>query len=227
MHQRSGKAMASASFSEFTIYTRSERLADGVVHIVGVIASLVAISVLIVLSAQWRDPATITSVSVYGAGTLAVFCISAAYHLTPPTRAKAILRRFDHAAIFLKIAGTFTPFAVISIGGGVGSSLLAVVWSIAIIGIALKLAGWRGGEKLSVALYLAQGWLIVLAIGPMRAALETSELVLCMLGGGLYTLGCTFYLAKRMPFSNAIWHVFVLTASACFYAAILKAVVLR
>lgn len=219
--------MTRASTYEFATYSKGERLADGAVHIIGVAASLIAISVLIALSAAWHDPATITSVSIYGAGTLAVFCISAAYHLAPPTRVKAILRRFDHAAIFLKIAGTYTPFALVSIGGGLGWALLAVVWGIAVFGIALKLGGWRGGEKVSVALYLAQGWLIVLAIGPMREALEASELILCMIGGGLYTFGCAFYLAKQMPFSNAIWHVFVLSASACFYVAILKAVVLR
>lgn len=219
--------MNTVSPSDFTMYSKGERLADGAVHILGVALSLIAISVLVALSAVWRDAATITSISIYGFGTLAVFAISAAYHLTPPTRAKAILRRFDHAAIFLKIAGTYTPFALVSIGGSLGWTLLAVVWGIAVFGMALKLGGWRGGEKISVALYLAQGWLIVLAIGPMREALETSELILCMVGGGLYTLGCGFYLAKRMPFNNAIWHVFVLSASACFYVAILKAVVLR
>ncbi len=219
--------MSAATMTEFTTYTKDERIADGVVHVLGVVASLVAVSVLVVLAAVWRDPTTITSVSIYGAGTIAVFSISAAYHLTPPSQLKAFLRRCDHAAIFVKIAGTYTPLALISIGGSLGVSLLAVVWAIAVIGVTMKLGGWRGGEKLSVALYLAQGWLIVLVIGPLREALETSELILCMIGGGLYTVGCIFYLAKNMPFNNVIWHGFVLLASACFYVAILKAVVLR
>ena len=211
----------------FKAYTREERVADGVIHFVGVAASLIAITVIIVLAAVWQDARTIASVSIYGAGTVAVFLISAAYHLTPPSTTKAILRRFDHAAIFVKIAGTYTPLALVSIGGGWGQTLLWAVWSIAAVGVALKLSGWRGREGVSVALYLGQAWLIVLAIGPVREALETSELILCVVGGGLYTAGCAFYLASNMRFSNAIWHLFVLIASACFYVAILKAVVLR
>jgi len=212
---------------KFKEYTREERIADGAVHFAGVAASLIGVTALIVLAAVWQESRTIASVSIYGAGTVAVFFISAVYHLTPPSTTKAILRRIDHAAIFIKIAGTYTPFALVSIGGGLGQLLLWGVWSIAAAGVGLKLGGWRGGEKVSVALYLAQGWLIVLAIGPMRDALEVSELTLCLLGGGLYTVGCAFYLAPNMKFNNAIWHVFVLVASACFYVAILKAVVLR
>ena len=210
----------------FKAYTRGEQIADGAVHVLGVVASMIAVTALIVLAAVWQDALTVMSVVIYGAGTLAVFCISAAYHLTPVSPAKVILRRFDHAAIFVKIAGTYTPFALVAIGGGWGLMVLALVWGVAVVGVSLKLGGWRGGEKISVALYLAQGWLIVLAIGPMREALDGTELVLCMIGGGLYTVGCAFYLAPKMPFNNAVWHLFVLVASACFYAAILKAVVL-
>lgn len=217
--------IASAISVTFKSYSRSERIADGIVHVVGVLASLVAVTVMIVLAAVWQDAATVASVAIYGAGTFAVFAISAAYHLTPVSPAKAILRRCDHAAIFVKIAGTYTPFAVVSIGGSSGMTLLAVVWGIAVIGVALKLGGWRGGEKISVALYLVQGWLIVLAIGPLSEALGTAELVLCMVGGGLYTAGTLFYLASRIPFNNAIWHLFVFAASTCFYIAIFRAVV--
>lgn len=216
----------------FKAYTPAERFADGAVHILGVIASVIAVTVLIVLAAVWQDAATIASVSIYGAGTVAVFAISAAYHLTPPSPAKAVLRRFDHAAIFVKIAGTYTPLALIVISGTLGETLLWMVWAIAAVGVAMKLWGWqiwdkRSGEIISVLLYLAQGWLVVWAIGPLTEALTGAELILCMLGGGLYTVGCAFYLASRMPFNNAVWHLFVLVASSCFYVAILKAVVLR
>lgn len=158
--------------------------------------------------------------------TVAVFVISSVYNSTPASEKKAFLPRCDHAAIFVKIAGTYTPLAY-SIGGALGRSIPTAVWSIAVVGVALKLGGWRGGEKISVALYLVQGWLVLLAIRPLHDALEPSEATLCVFGGVLYTVGCPFYLAKRLSFNNAIWHSFVLASSACFYAAILKAVVLR
>lgn len=211
----------------FQLDSRGERFADGAVHIIGVLVSLIAVTAMIVLAAVWQDGATIAAVIAYGLGTCAVFGLSAAYHLTPPSDAKAILRRFDHAAIFVKIAGTYTPFAALAIGGLTGHALLIGVWAIAVIGVSLKLAGWRGGAKISVALYLIQGWLLVFAIGPLNAALTDAELILCLLGGGIYTAGCTFYLMPRMAYNTAVWHLFVLVASACFYAAILMAVVLR
>lgn len=210
----------------FTEYTQSEQLADKAVHAIAIAGSGVATLVLICLSLSRQDFATTLTVIIYGLATVAVFVISAAYHSTPASQTKAILRRCDHAAIFVKIAGTYTPLAF-SIGGDLGWKLLLAVWSIAAVGVALKLGGWRGGEKISVALYLVQGWLVLFAVPPLRAALEPSELMLCLFGGGLYTAGSGFYLSKRLPFNNAIWHAFVLSASMCFYAAILKAVVLR
>ncbi len=207
--------------------SRGERLADGAVHIIGVLASVIGVTAMIVLASVWQDGATVAAVVAYGLGTCAVFGLSAAYHLTPPSRAKAILRRFDHAAIFVKIAGTYTPLAALAIGGSTGYALLIGVWAIAVIGVSLKLAGWRGGSKISVALYLIQGWLLVFAVGPLNAALTDAELILCLVGGGIYTAGCTFYLMPRMAYNTAVWHLFVLVASACFYAAILMAVVLR
>lgn len=208
-------------------YTDRERFFDGAVHILGVVSSIIAVVVLIALSTIWQDAWTTISVAIYGVSAATVFAISAAYHTVRAPALKAILRRFDHAAIFVKIAGTYTPFAMISIGGSFGLKLLLAVWGIAVVGVTLKLAGWKAGKGLSASLYLAQGWLIVLAIGPFREALEPSELILCILGGLIYTAGVGFFLATRLPHHNAIWHAFVLTASACFYVAILKAVVLR
>lgn len=206
--------------------TPNEKIADLVIHVLGVSASLVAVTVMLVLAVQWHDGWTILNLSIYGAGAIAVFAISAAYHLTPVSKAKRILRRLDHAAIFVKIAGTYTPFAALSLGGGWGAALLGSVWGIAAVGVPMKLSGWRRAERISVALYLVQGWLILLAIGPLSQAMSTVALVLCLVGGVLYTVGVAFYLAVRLPFNNAIWHGFVLAASACMYASILNAVVL-
>ena len=209
------------------VYTDRERRFDGAVHILGVVSSLVAVLILIALSMMWQDARTTISVAIYGVSSATVFAISAAYHMVVDAARKAILRRLDHAAIFVKIAGTYTPFAMVSIGGSFGFKLLLAVWGIAVVGVALKLTGWRFGDKLSAGLYLAQGWLVLLALDPFREALEPVEMILCLLGGGLYTFGVAFFLATRLPHHNAIWHLFVLVASACFYAAILKAVVLR
>ena len=219
--------MTSDQQARTTEYTDRERFVDGIVHILGVVSSLVAVAVLIFLSAMWRDTTTTTSAAIYGVSAAAVFVFSAAYHRAREPALKAILRRFDHAAIFIKIAGTYTPFAMVSIGGAYGFKLLLAVWGIAVVGVTLKLAGWQVSKKISAALYLAQGWLIMFAIDPFREALEPIEMILCMLGGALYTSGVGFFLASRLLHHNAIWHAFVLAASACFYVAILKAVVLR
>ena len=208
------------------VLSRAELIADGVVHGLGVVASVVAVTVMIVLASVWQDGWTVLNIAIYGAGVVLVFAVSAIYNLWPPTPAKGVLRRFDHAFIFVKIAGTYTPFAALAIGGATGAALLAAVWGIAAVGVPLKLSGWRRFERISVALYLVQGWLIVIAIGPLRESLDTAPLVLCVSGGVLYTVGVAFYLAERLPFHNAIWHGFVLAASACMYAAVLDAVIL-
>jgi len=223
--------MTSHSQISFPNYSARERFTDGAVHVLGVVSSIVAVVVIVTLSSLWQDAKTTLSVAIYGVSAATVFVTSAAYHSVQAPALKAILRRFDHAAIFVKIAGTYTgtytPFALISIGGSYGIKLLLIVWSIAIVGLVLKLAGWQVSKMVSAALYLAQGWLMVFAIGPFREALEPSELILCLIGGFLYTIGVGFFLASRLPHHNAIWHAFVLAASSCFYAAILKAVVLR
>jgi len=210
--------MAPKTQISFAEYTDRERRVDDAVHALGVVTSVIAVAVLLFLAAIWQDVRATTSVAIYGISVVAVFATSAAYHTVQNPARKALLRRLDHAAIFLKIAGTYTPFALVNIGGSRG---------IAAVGVFLKLGGWRGGVKTSAALYLAQGWLILLALDAFRESLQPAELLLCLIGGGLYTVGVGFLLASRLPYHNAIWHMFVLSASACFYVAILKAVVLR
>jgi len=219
--------MAPKTQISFAEYTDRERRVDDAVHALGVVTSVIAVAVLLILAAMWQDVRATASVAIYGISVVAVFATSAAYHTVQNPARKALLRRLDHAAIFLKIAGTYTPFALVNIGGSRGGWLLAAVWGIAAVGVFLKLGGWRAGVKTSAALYLAQGWLILLAFDAFRESLQPAELLLCLIGGGLYTVGVGFLLASRLPYHNAIWHMFVLSASACFYVAILKAVVLR
>ena len=208
----------------FPQYTLGERVADGCIHIVGVVASLVAFSVLLVVGVQSEVLLWGASLAIYGLAMVAMFSFSAGYHLVARPRVKEILRRFDHAAIFVMIAGTYTPFILIQMNNAWGHWLLATVWLIAAIGVALKLFAPRYLEGLSTPLYLVQGWAVVAAWEPLTAAVSGQVLSLLVAGGVLYSVGVVFHLWSRLPYQNAIWHGFVLTAASCHYAAVLAAV---
>lgn len=202
-------------------YTLGERIADGTIHVLGVAASIIALPALIIIGFQTHTAAMVAGLTVYGLALVATFVCSAGYHLTARPRLKEIMRRLDHAAIFLMIAGTYTPFVLIKMNDAWGYGLLAVVWTMAAIGIVLKLFFPRFLEGLSTALYLVQGWAVVVAWEPLQAALPAGALTLLMLGGVLYTVGVVFHLWNRLPYQNAIWHGFVLSAAACHFAAVI------
>ncbi|MGD9828418.1 MAG: hemolysin III family protein, partial [Hyphomicrobiaceae bacterium] len=168
-------------------------------------------------------PHALVSLSVYCTGLVAVFAISAAYHLVSDPRYKAPLRRLDHAAIFVKIAATYTPFAVVRMTGWEGTALLALVWSVAAFGLVLKLFFPTRLVATSYVLYLAQGWAVLLAINPLLAAVSTWTLALLGIGGMFYTVGVIFHLWRRLRYHNAIWHGFVVCGSSCHYVAVLQA----
>jgi hemolysin III len=206
----------------FPQYSLGERVADGCLHAVGVTASLVALTVLLVIGIKSDAALWVVSLTVYGLALVATFSFSAGYNLVArPPRLKEWLRRFDHAAIFLMIAGTYTPFVLIQMNTPFGLSLLAVVWTIAAIGIVLQLFAPRYLRGLSVALYLVQGWAVLAAIEPLISAMPVRALTLLMAGGVLYTVGVVFHLWERLPYSNAIWHGFVLAAASCHFAAVI------
>jgi hemolysin III len=165
------------------------------------------------------------TVVVYGAGLLAMLGCSALSNTTAPGPFKALWRRLDHAAIFVMIAGTYTPFAAVAIGGSWGTGLLVFVWSVAVAGVALKLFHPERIEALSTAAYLLLGWTILVAIDRLIAAVSLPALVLLASGGILYSVGVLFYRWRRLPYRRAIWHSFVLTGAACHYFAILDVVV--
>lgn len=210
----------------FPEYTVRERVADGCVHAVGVTASLAATGTLLVAGAQMLPAASVASLAVYGIGLVAMFSFSAAYNLVSRPGPKALLRRLDHAAIFVMIAGTYTPLALIALGGAWGLGLLAAVWSVALLGLALNLFAPRLFRRVSIGLYLAQGWVALAALDPLVAQVSPQVLALIGIGGGLYTVGVIFHVWERLPYNNAIWHVFVLIAAAVHYAAILEATAL-
>lgn len=209
------------NIAAFPSYTLRERIADGCVHIAGVTASLMALGALLVIGVQSKTMLWGVSLTIYGLAMVATFSFSAGYNLVVRPGVKEILRRFDHAAIFLMIAGTYTPFILIKMNTPWGLGLLAVVWTMAAIGIVLKLFFARFLEGLSTALYLVQGWAVLAAWEPITSALPGQALTLLMAGGALYTVGVVFHLWERLPYQNAIWHGFVLSAASCHFAAVI------
>ncbi len=209
------------SIAAFPSYTLRERVADGCIHIVGVAASLVALTALLIIGVKSQTMLWAISLSIYGLAMVATFACSAGYHLIGRPKLKEVFRRLDHAAIFLMIAGTYTPFILIKMNTPWGLGLLAVVWTMAVIGIAIKLFAPRFLEGLSTALYLVQGWAVIAAWEPLMSAMPGRVLTLLMAGGVLYTIGVVFHLWERLPYQNAIWHGFVLSAASCHFAAVI------
>jgi hemolysin III len=199
------------------IYSELERRADAVIHVIGV---LFAINACLWLLWHVTGLTAATSVFVYCAGLLAMICASAAYHLVPHGPSKGILRRLDHAAIFIMIAATYTPFAVNRLGAPYGTLILWSIWLSASFGVAMKILFPRRFELLSVALYLAMGWLIVFVLQPLHAAMSTTDFWLLVAGGLVYSAGVLFYAIDKIPYHKAIWHSFVLVATVLQFSAI-------
>ena len=205
-------------------YDRAELIADGVVHIVGVSFGLIAATVLIVLTALYATVLDIVAVSVYVAGLLAMLVLSATYNLWPVSRAKWVLRRFDHSAIYLLIAATYTPLIMELKDSYFAIALLIGGWCTAITGIVIKLAMPGRYDRLAVGLYLAMGWSGMMLYDAVVKALPSMALWFIAAGGVLYSFGVIFHAWKRLRFQNAIWHGFVLSGAACHYTAILDLV---
>ena len=209
----------------FPVYTRLERIVDACVHAAGLTFSVAAAAVLLIAAFAAMRPAGIAGAIVYCAGLMGMFAASAAYNLVTRHGLKEILRRIDHSAIFVMIAGSYTPFAIAA-GGSSGTAVLAAVWAIALLGVTLRLCFPRRFETPGILLYLAQGWLILVAFGPMTAALPPTPFWLLVAGGIVYTLGVPFHLMERMRFHNAVWHLFVLGGAVCQFTAVHRAVTL-
>jgi hemolysin III len=202
-------------------YDRAELIADGIVHGVGVFSAIIAVTVLIVLAAVFASAYEIITVSVYAAGLLAMLGFSAAYNLWPVSPRKWILRRFDHSAIYVLIAATYTPVFAQLQDRVFAMSLLAGVWGVAAVGIAVKLALPGRFDRLAVGLYLAMGWSGLVAYDAGLSSLPSVALWCIIAGGLLYSFGVIFHAWQRLRFQNAIWHSFVLLGAACHYTAVL------
>jgi hemolysin III len=205
-------------------YDRAELIADGVVHGIGVFSAIIAVTVLIVLAAVFASAYEIVTVTVYAAGLLAMLGFSAAYNLWPVSRRKWILRRFDHSAIYVLIAATYTPIFTQLQNRAFAMSLLAGVWGVAAVGIAVKLLFPGRFDRLSVGLYLAMGWSGLIAYDAGLSSLPSLALWFILAGGLLYSFGVIFHAWQRLRFQNVIWHSFVLLGAACHYTAVLDLV---
>jgi hemolysin III len=217
--------------------TTAELVADGVVHALGVGLGLPAAIALVVLSVLDKAPARAMAdaaanvaatsalpIAIYATGLVAMFVCSAAYNVFRQSRRRAWLQRFDHAAIFAMIGGTYTPFTVLRLENVWSAALTSAVWAIAAFGIAVKLLQPRWIERVSIGLYLALGWIGLVAIGPFAQSMDATTLALLGAGGAIYTIGVIFHVWRALPFQNAIWHGFVLVGAGLHYGAVLTLV---
>jgi len=205
--------------------TPAAKCADLVVHVVGLTLALVGGVVLLTLAVRDGTITQVVACSIYAAGVVAMLAFSTAYNFAK-ARYRPVLRRLDHAGIFLMIAGSYTPFTTHNLTGAWAWGMTAAVWSIAGIGAMGKLFAPRLDRKLGVAVYLALGWLVVVALKPMIDNVTWVALMLLVAGGVLYSTGVIFYVNKRLKFARAIWHGHVVAAAAAHWTAILLGVVL-
>jgi len=205
-------------------HRRGEEIANSVTHGVGLLLAAAGLAVLVTFAALRGTAWHVVGCSIYGSTLVLLYAASTLYHAIPAARAKRVLRVLDHSAIFLLIAGTYTPFTLVNLRGPWGWSLFGVVWGLALLGIALQTGRLRH-PVLAVALYLVMGWTIVVAIRPLLRAIAPGGLALLVAGGLAYTLGITFYAWKRLPYAHSVWHGFVLLGSALHFFAILLFVV--
>jgi hemolysin III len=202
------------------VYPPREELANRLTHGLGAALSVAGLVLLVVSAALHGTAWHVVSAAIFGATLVLLYSSSTLYHSFRGERLKVLLQKFDHAAIFLLIAGTYTPFMLVTLRGPWGWSLFGVIWGLAIVGVVLKF--WHAGRFnfVSTLIYIGMGWLVMVAIRPLMAALPAGGLRLLVAGGLCYTGGAVFYLWRRLPYHHAIWHLFVLGGSACHWAAV-------
>ncbi len=204
--------------------SRGELAADAAVHILGILSGLAGAATLLTLIAGHGSALELAAILIYVGGLIAMLLCSAAYHLARRHPRRDLLQRFDHAAIFAMIAGSYTPFTVLALDGGWSVVLTTLIWSLAVAGIVLKLWQPRRFRRFAVTPYLMLGWVGLSACYPLYLALGPTVFALIAIGGALYTIGVLFHVWEKLPFQNAIWHGFVLAAAAVHYVAVVFAV---
>jgi hemolysin III len=214
--------MTGAIASQERTQPRGEEIANSVSHGVGLLAALAAAPVLVLSAVQGGGAPRIAGASVFAATMVLLYLTSTLYHALPRNRAKRVFQVLDHAAIFLMIAGTYTPFTLGVLHGPWGWTLFGLVWGLALAGIVLTAVGGVRYPKLRTGLYLAMGWLILIAIKPLWLRMPSLGLFWLIAGGIAYTVGVAFYAAKRVSYSHFVWHLFVIAGTACHFIAVLR-----
>ena len=202
-------------------YSLREEIAHTITHGIGALLSIAGLAVMVAYASLNGDAWHIVSSSIYGATLIFLYMSSSLYHGIHHPRAKAVLRQLDHAAIYLLIAGTYTPFLLVSLRGAWGWSLFGLIWTLALVGILLEFLHGDRFKKLALGLYLGMGWIVLVAIKPLWERVETGGLILLLVGGLCYSLGVIFYIRKQMAYHHAIWHLFVLAGSCFHFFAVL------
>ncbi len=214
------------NLSRYPNYRPDEVRADRWVHWLGLSAGLLGVLALLAATIRRGDAWLLPGAALYCLGLMLMLGFSASYNLTRPSPRKEYLRRFDHAAIFTMIAGTYTPFFLNRVAGPWGWGMLAFVWSVALVGAALAIGAPRRHEKVQIAVYLLLGWSVLIAMHPLGETISETTARLLVAGGIVYSLGVPVHLWRRLRYNNAIWHGFVLAAAGCHYAAVMIGVVL-
>ena len=209
------------SLNQAPVYSFGERVADNIGHALGISASIAGLIMLVIVASRYAGALPVTSFALYGGTLFLVFTASALYHIVCRGALKNVLRLLDHSAIYLLIAGTYTPVALNSIQGAWGWSLFGTVWGLALTGVALKLMFPGRLERLSIFLYFATGWAGLAAIEPLLANLHWAAPALLGIGGIFYSAGVGFHLWTRLRYHNVIWHAFVLTGAMCHYFSVI------
>ena len=210
--------MSASSVSE---YCDIEERANAITHGLGVVLGVVGLILLLIRAFDHQaDMLTIASMAVYGSSIILLFLASTLYHSITTEKTKRLLKTLDHCAIYLLIAGSYTPFLLVSLRTPLAMGLMAVIWGIALVGIIMKIAFVYRFKRFSLMTYLAMGWLSLVVVYQLAMNIEMGGLVLLALGGVIYSLGVIFYVAKRIPYNHAIWHLFVLAGCACHFFAI-------
>lgn len=203
------------------VYSRREEVANAITHGIGTLLSIAALVLLIIYASLEGTAWHVVSFSIYGTTMLLLYLNSTLVHSLPEGKWKDLFEFFDHSSIYLFIAGTYTPFLLVAIRGPLGWSLFGVIWGIALLGVLFKAFFTKRFLFMSTIFYVVMGWLIVVAWGPLNAAVPSGGMTLLMAGGLLYTLGTVFYVWRGFPFHHAVWHMFVLAGSVTHFFAVL------
>lgn len=207
--------------NDSSTYSVQEEIANAVTHGIGALLSAAALALLVVFASMYGNAWSIVSFSIYGATLILLYLFSTLYHSFQNPRVKAIFKILDHSAIYLLIAGTYTPFTLVTLRGALGWTIFGIIWGLAVLGIVLKAFFVKRFKLLSTISYVLMGWVIIIAMKPLISSLPMNGVILLVSGGILYTVGAIFYMWKKLPYNHAVFHLFVLGGSICHFSSIL------